>query len=233
MKKKVLFCWSGGKDSAFALYQLQQDPTVEITGLLTTINKTHLRVSMHGVHESLIKLQAKSIGLPLSIVYIEKATNEEYEQNMKLALENQKRRGVTHVAFGDIFLEDLKLYREKQTALVGLKCLFPLWGKNTSQLVQEFMRANFKTMLCCVNEKMGRKYAGEILTNELVKSFPEEVDPCGENGEFHSFVFEGPIFNESLKIENQGVVQKDYEWKNEEGKVQKSIFFFADIVSYS
>lgn len=228
---KVLFCWSGGKDSAMALYRLLQNSQFEVVGLLTTINKNHLRVSMHGVHQQLIEKQAKAIGLPLDVVYISEATNQEYEDNMRIKLLEYKQKGVSHIAFGDIFLEDLKEYRVKQCAQVGLECVFPLWQENTTALVNEFIELGFKTMLCCVNEKLGRSFAGKLLNKEVVNSLPNEVDACGENGEFHTFVFEGPLFKNALSIKNNGVVEKCYEWKNEEGEQVKSTFYFADIVS--
>jgi uncharacterized protein (TIGR00290 family) len=228
---KVLFCWSGGKDSAFALYRLLQNKQYEVVGLLTTINKNHMRVSMHGVHQTLIEEQAKAIGLPLDVVYISEATNAEYEQNMKEKLLTYKQQDVTHVAFGDIFLEDLKQYREKQCATVGLECIFPLWKENTKTLVHDFVALGFKTMMCCVNEQLGEKFAGKVLNNDVIKSLPNNIDPCGENGEFHTFVFEGPIFKYPITVKNNGVLEKVYEWRNESGNTEKSTFFFADIVS--
>lgn len=228
---KVLFCWSGGKDSAFALYRLLQNKQYDVVGLLSTINKNHMRVSMHGVHQSLIEEQAESIGLPLDVVYIAEATNAEYEQNMKEKLLAYKQQGVTHVAFGDIFLEDLKEYREKQCAQVGLECVFPLWKENTKALIHDFIGLGFKTMMCCVNEQLGEQFAGKILSDEVVKALPSNIDPCGENGEFHTFVFDGPIFKYPILVKNNGVLEKVYEWKNEVGNTEKSTFFFADIVS--
>lgn len=228
--KKVIFSWSGGKDSALALYKLLQDKTVEVVGLLTTINKNYRRVSMHGVPVELIQLQAQSIGLPLHIVYISQGTNSEYEQNMAQKLQAFKEHGISHIGFGDIFLEDLKQYREEKTTQGGLDCLFPLWEIPTQEVINEFLDLGFRTLLCSVNSELGEKFAGKELTKELIAELPENIDVCGENGEFHSFVFAGPMFQKTINVTAENIVPQHYSWKDEDGIVQSSTFYFADIL---
>lgn len=201
MKKKAIFCWSGGKDSALALYKISLEDKFEVIALLTTFSAEFKRVSMHGVREELLEMQAASIGLPLLKVYVSEGTNAEYEKNMEKILKEQMEKGVSHVIFGDIFLEDLRAYRENNLAKIGLNALFPLWKQDTSILVNEFLDAGFRTMTCCVNDAcLTEKHVGMEITREYIAALPASVDPCGENGEFHTFCFEGPIFSESIKI---------------------------------
>ncbi|HSH66293.1 MAG TPA: diphthine--ammonia ligase [Bacteroidia bacterium] len=201
MKEKVLFCWSGGKDSAMALHQIMKEGTYEVVALLTTFNSNFKRVSMHGVREELVEKQAEAIGLPLLKVYVSEGTNTEYENAMETLLLEQKTKGVTKVIFGDIFLEDLRAYREKNLLKVNLKAEFPLWKKNTSALIAYFLEQNFKTITCCVNDAyLGEDKVGMQITKEFIKNLPENVDPCGENGEYHTFCYDGPVFKTPVKF---------------------------------
>lgn len=200
-KEKCIFCWSGGKDSALALYKVLQEDKFEVVALLTTLNENFKRSSMHGVREILVDQQAASIGLPLIKMYVKEGTNEEYEKNMEAMLLRYKKKGVTKVIFGDIFLDDLREYREKNLAKVGLIAEFPLWKRDTKELINEFMQLDFKTITCCVNDAyLESDRVGVEINEKFIKMLPDNVDPCGENGEFHTFCYEGPIFKMPLKF---------------------------------
>jgi len=231
---KAVFCWSGGKDSAFALYRILQSGSFDVVALLTTINAANSGVSMHGVHEDLIELQARQIGIPLYKVYIpEVCTNEEYEYQMEQAMLYWKAMGVTHVIFGDIFLEDLKRYREAKLESVDLKAVFPLWNENTSDLLDKFLKSGFKTIICTGNcSNISEELVGTTLSAEVIAAMAPGTDPCGENGEFHTFVYAGPLFKKNLDVICTGKVVKYYKVKKEsEGKTEeKEIgYWFADI----
>ena len=200
-KEKVIFCWSGGKDSALALYTVLQENNYEVIALLTTLNAQFKRVSMHGVREELLDKQAESIGLPLIKMYVSEGTNTEYEKTMEALLLQYKSKGVTKVIFGDIFLEDLRTYRENNLAKVGLKAEFPLWKRNTKELIHEFLELGFKTITCCVNDAyLNEDTVGVEIDANFIKTLPVNVDPCGENGEYHTFCFDGPLFKTPIKF---------------------------------
>ncbi len=201
MKEKVLFCWSGGKDSAMALHLVLKENQYEVVALLTTLNANVKRVSMHGVREKLLEQQAASIGLPLLKVYVSEGTNTEYERAMEDLLLKQKELGVTKVIFGDIFLEDLRAYRENNLSKVGLIAEFPLWKRNTNELITFFLLSNFKTVTCCVSDAyFGKENVGAEITKEFIKALSYNVDPCGENGEYHTFCYDGPVFKTPIKF---------------------------------
>jgi uncharacterized protein (TIGR00290 family) len=202
MKEKIVFCWSGGKDSAFALHRLRQDERYEIVSLLTTCNEHFQRVSMHGVRLELLDAQADAIGLPLEKIFVsERSSNEEYEEKMSACLLAHKARGVSACAFGDIFLEDLRQWREANLARVGLRGIFPIWKTDTRALMHEFLALGFGTVICCANDAyLGEDAVGRTLTAEFIASLPADVDVCGENGEFHSFAFAGPVFRQPVKF---------------------------------
>jgi uncharacterized protein (TIGR00290 family) len=202
MKEKVIFCWSGGKDSALALNRISQDDRYEVIALLTTCNDHFQRVSMHGVRVELLEQQAAAIGLPLEKVFVsEHSSNEEYQQKMSDCLLTNKIRGVTACVFGDIFLEDLKLWREENLAKVGLRGIFPIWKIDSNTLLHEFFTLGFRSVICCVNDAyFDKTTVGRNIDPEFIKSLPEDVDPCGENGEFHSFAYDGPIFRKPVKF---------------------------------
>ena len=202
MPEDVLFCWSGGKDSAMAFHTLQEEGRWRITALLTTITEEYDRVSMHGVRRELLERQAESIGLPLDPVLIPpKCVNSMYEERMAEALVRHLARGVCQVAFGDIFLEDLRAYRERNLAQLGMEGLFPIWKRDTRALAQEFLRLGFCAITVCVDPRvLDPSFAGRELDASFFADLPAGVDPCGENGEFHTFVFDGPVFRAPVRI---------------------------------
>ncbi len=210
-KESVIFCWSGGKDSAMALYRLQQEDQYHVATLLTTVTADYDRISMHGVRRSLLHQQAESIGIPLEEVVITKgADNQEYEKQMGLAFKKHRQAGIQKVIFGDIFLEDLKEYRERQLKEHDLECVFPLWKQETTGLIREFIDVGFRAVTCCIDpQRIPESFAGQVIDDQFVKELPADVDPCGENGEFHSFVFDGPIFQISIPIQIGKTVLRD------------------------
>ena len=217
MAEKVLFSWSGGKDSALALYEISQNQGYEIASLLTTVTEGYNRISMHGVPEALLEQQASSIGLPLSKVFISKnSSNEEYDSKMKEVVQKFQESGVSAVVFGDIFLEDIRKYREGNLAKIGVKGVFPLWKKES--LPQMFIDLGFKAIVTCIDAKvLDKKFAGKMFDKKFLAELPATVDPSGENGEFHSFVFEGPIFQRKIPFKIGEVVERDS-------------FYFCDLV---
>lgn len=201
-REKIIFCWSGGKDSALALNRVLQDERYEVAALLTTCNEHFQRVSMHGVRLELLEQQAAAIGLPLEKVFVsQRSSNEEYQQKMSACLLAHQERGVTACAFGDIFLEDLKLWRDGNLAKIGMRGIYPVWKIDSRALIREFLALGFGTVICCVNDAyLGAEAVGRNIDAEFIASLPPEVDPCGENGEFHSFAFAGPIFKHPVKF---------------------------------
>jgi uncharacterized protein (TIGR00290 family) len=198
-KLKCIFNWSGGKDSSLALYHCLQNPDLDIRYLVTTINESVNRISMHGVRYELLQKQAKEIGIALYEIRLPEMPNmETYDQTMRQHLNHFKSEGITHSIFGDIFLEDLRKYREERLAEVGLKAIFPLWKRDTKEIIEEFLDLGFKTVIACTQEKYGN-LVGEVIDKNLIAKFPPEMDVCGENGEFHTFAFEGPIFKNPIK----------------------------------
>lgn len=194
--KKIVYSWSSGKDSAMALHELMKNADCEIVSLLTVVTKDYGRISMHGVREELLDLQAASIGLPLEKIFITKRSSDaEYESLMREALMRRKKDGVKAVAFGDIFLEDLRKYREDRLREVGIEAVFPIWKRDTRELAGSFIEAGFKAIITCVDTKvLDKKFSGRLFDRKFLSELPANVDPCGENGEFHSFVYDGPIF---------------------------------------
>ena len=198
----VLFCWSGGKDSAMALHALQSAREYRVTALLTTVTEEYDRISMHGVRRVLLERQAASIGLPLHAVLIPpQCINATYEARMKEALSEHLARGVQRVAFGDIFLEDLRVYREKNLAQIEMQALFPIWKRDTRELARDFLRCGFRAITVCVDPRvLDPSFAGRVLDESFFADLPPGVDPCGENGEFHTFVFDGPVFGAPIRF---------------------------------
>ncbi|HOS84095.1 MAG TPA: adenine nucleotide alpha hydrolase [Bacteroidales bacterium] len=208
----VLFCWSSGKDSAMALHILQESNEYEIRALLTTVYKPYSRISMHGIHEDLLRKQVQHLGIPLRIVYMNDASNMEYENTMHKTLLEFKQQGIDTVAFGDIFLEDLREYREQQLQKVDMKALFPLWKKNTLELSQYFTNHGFKSIVCCVNDaELTEHHVGVNYNSNFVSQLPSSVDPCGEHGEFHTFCYDGPIFTSPVPIVTKDICYKPLE----------------------
>jgi len=207
----ILFCWSGGKDSAMALHTILQRDDIQVTALLTTVTEGYERISMHGVRRELLERQAQSIGLPLLEVRIPpQCVNPIYEARMEEALRVHYNRGVRKVAFGDIFLEDLRVYREKNLARIGMTALFPIWKRDTRELIRLFHAQRFRAIAVCVDPKvLDRRFAGRELDESFFPDLPPGVDPCGENGEFHTFVFDGPIFRSPIPVRTGDVVDRD------------------------
>lgn len=210
---KALFNWSSGKDSALSLYKILQNPTYKIEYLLTSVNQQYQRISMHGVRTELLKEQAESIGIPLKIMEIpEMPTMEVYEEVMTKTLTDFKNNGITHSVFGDIFLEDLRKYREKQLAKIGFEGIFPIWKISSHDLIHEFISLGFKTIVVCVNERyLDKSFVGRVIDQDFINDLPENVDVCGENGEFHTFTFDGPIFSKPIDFEIGEIVYRKYE----------------------
>jgi len=211
--KKALFNWSSGKDSALALYKILQNPEFEINCLLTSVNQQYQRISMHGVRVELLEQQAESINIPLEIMQIpEMPTMEVYENMMQQTLEKLKKKGITHSVFGDIFLEDLRKYRENKLSTLGYEGVFPIWKIPTQDLIQEFIALGFKTIVVCVNERyLDKSFVGRVIDQQFIDDLPDNVDVCGENGEFHTFSFDGPIFKKPIDFEIGEVVYRKYE----------------------
>lgn len=211
--KRVLLSWSSGKDSAWTLHLLRQQPDVEVSGLLTTFNETNDRVAMHGVRLELVQAQAEAAGLPLwSVPLPFPCPNEEYERRMRAVLERAHREGVTHVAFGDLFLEEIRVYREKMMSGTGIQPLFPLWrsAAETSSLAKEMLAAGLRAVITALDlRRLDATFAGRFYDLDLLHELPETVDPCGENGEFHTFCFAGPMFSHPIPIRLGETIERD------------------------
>ena len=220
MSGKVIFTWSGGKDSTMALYELQREKRYEVAALLTSVTEDYDRISMHGVRRVLLEQQAQSLGYPLEIVYLTKnSSNEEYEARLKEKLLQYKARGVSSAVFGDIFLEDLRKYRENNLAQVGMKGIFPIWKRDTGELAHTFIDLGFKAVITCIDSNvLDKRFAGRTYDERFLSELPASVDPCGENGEFHSFVYDGPIFRNKIHLRKGRVVLRD------------NRFYFCDLV---
>ncbi len=216
----VILSWSGGKDSALALHALRREARYRVAGLLTSVNAHYGRISMHGVREDLLDAQAESIGLPLHKIKLsERPSNEEYEQKMRAALESFQAQGIRHVAFGDLFLEDIRQYRIEHLRQTGMDCLFPLWHKPTDKLAREFTALGFKAVLCCVDGRaLAAEFAGREYDDALLHDLPAGVDPCGEHGEFHTFVYAGPVFRHAIHFTRGARVNRDER------------FYFCDLI---
>ena len=207
----ILFCWSGGKDSAMALHSLLQRSDTHVVALLTTVTEGYERISMHGVRRELLDRQVQSIGLPLHEVRIPpQCVNPIYEARMEEALRVHLENGVQTVAFGDIFLEDLRAYREKNLARMGMTALFPIWKRDTRELIRSFHANRFRAIAVCVDSKvLDPSFAGRELDEAFFRDLPPQADACGENGEFHTFVFDGPIFHSPIHVRTGEIVNRD------------------------
>jgi uncharacterized protein (TIGR00290 family) len=214
MSKKVLLSWSSGKDSAWALHVLRRQGTVEIAGLITTINSAFDRVAMHSTRRSLVEMQAKSADVPLIPVPLPwPCSNADYECAMQAVCDQAVAQGVNAIAFGDLFLADIRAYRERQLAGTGLEPLFPLWQIPTNELAAEMIRSGLRARLVCVDPKaLTPDFAGRDFNEQLLRDLPAGVDPCGENGEFHSFAYAGPMFSQPIPIVSGERVERDGFW---------------------
>lgn len=208
---RTLVSWSSGKDSAWMVHVLRQQPDIELVGLLTTVNELHQRVAMHAVRVELLQAQAQAIGLPLWQVPIPyPCPNEAYEQIMREVVAQAVSRGITHMAFGDLFLEDIRRYREERLAGSGLTPLFPLFGADTTRLAREMTASGLKARLTCVDPRaLDRRFAGREFDDTLLDELPSTVDRCGERGEFHTFAYDGPMFRHAVAVTPGIVVERD------------------------
>ncbi len=236
-----IFNWSGGKDSSLCLHHVLQGNKYKVKKLLTTLSGPTQRVSMHGVRQELLQQQAQSIGLPLQQIFLpEHASMSTYDEIMESSMRRQQQQGITHAIFGDINLEDLRAYREKQLEKVYLQAVFPLWNRPTKELVQEFLQLGFKAVVVCVNERLlDASFAGRRLDNTFLQDLPANVDAAGENGEFHTFVYDGPIFHQPVPYTLGETVRKTYApaaapddecFKQVEKPVFDNAFWFRDLL---
>jgi uncharacterized protein (TIGR00290 family) len=218
--------WSGGKDSALTLHRMLEDPAYRIQRLLTAVNAEADRISMHDVRRQLLERQAASIGIPLETLELQQQPGmAAYEEAMQDSVSSLKEAGCTHAVFGDIFLEDLRRYREEKLESMGVTCIFPLWKTPSQVLMREFLEKGFKAIVVCVNTRwLDKSFCGRIIDEAFLQDLPAEVDPCGENGEYHSFVFEGPIFNDPIPFEKGEITYKEH--KGPDGPAK---FYFCDL----
>jgi uncharacterized protein (TIGR00290 family) len=211
IKHQCIFNWSGGKDSSLALYHALKDASLEIKYLVTTVNDAVNRISMHGVREELLIKQAESIGIPLYQIRLpEMPSMSAYDEVMSYHLNKFEAEGITHSIFGDIFLEDLRTYRDARLAEVGMTGIYPLWKRDTNELINEFLDLGFGTVIACTQERLG-EFVGKEISQELIEALPADVDVCGENGEFHTYAFKGPIFKQSIAYKVGEKVFKAYQ----------------------
>jgi uncharacterized protein (TIGR00290 family) len=214
MKTPAVMSWSGGKDSAMALHELQRSADYEVIGLMTSVSQEYRRISHHGVREALLEEQARAIGIPLEKVYLPSGdsggcTNDVYEAIMSRVMDSYKARGVQTVAFGDLFLADLRAWREANLAKAGMRGVFPIWKRDTTEVAHEVIRIGYKAYLSCVEATVGPGFVGRLYDEKFLSELPSGIDPCGENGEFHSFVFDGPIFSRPVDVQVGELVTRD------------------------
>jgi uncharacterized protein (TIGR00290 family) len=208
---RVALSWSSGKDSAWSLHVLRQDPSIEVVALVTTLNQQFDRVAMHAVRRELLELQAESAGLPLWTVPLPwPCSNEEYELRMTALCKRAAGEAVQAIAFGDLFLADIRAYREKQLAGTGLTPLFPVWQSPTAELARTMIASGLRAKITCVDPKvLAAGFAGRDFDSQFLADLPPHIDPCGENGEFHSFVYDGPMFHQPIEVSVGEIVERD------------------------
>ncbi len=228
--KKAFFNWSGGKDSSLALYHTLKNTSFDVKYLLTNLSTEYNRISMHGVRFELLKLQTQSIGIPLTTIKIVKdASMEDYNQLVQVKMDFFTSKGINHCFFGDIFLEDLKKYREEQLSKVNINAHFPLWKRPTTNIIKEFIDLGFKAKVVSVNANLlDKSFAGRELDDSFIKDLPKNVDVCGENGEFHSFVYDGPIFKSPVPIKVGEIIKRNYH--SDENDAWNTSFWYADLL---
>ncbi len=229
MKKIVLF-WSAGKDSAMALQRLKQNPEFEIMGLVCTLNTELKRISMHGIAEKILERQVEQLGFPLIKMWVPNLPdNYSYEEAFLKTCSHLLKMGVEILAFGDIFLEDLRKYRENLAIRAGMKTYFPLWKNTSVKLQEELLDGGFEAIICCIqSDKLGKDWIGKILNSGFFRDLPAGIDPFGENGEYHTFCFKGPIFRSPVDYKTGEVVFRPLEIKQTNG-AEESGFFYLDI----
>lgn len=230
-RKKAVFNWSGGKDSALALYKIMQDETYEVVSLLTTVNRQSRRSTMHGIPVSLLAKQAQRIGLPLYIVDLTpKGDIVDYETAMIRAVEHFREQGVSHFVFGDIFLHDVRKYRQTQLSPYGIEVVEPLWNKSSEQVMEEFLESALQTVIVTITQGMvSEKLIGRVIDRELIDSLPYGVDVCGENGEYHTFCYAGSIFSEPVDFSLGEPIRQTFPIKLEDGTVKEYTYWFANL----
>jgi uncharacterized protein (TIGR00290 family) len=218
-RASAILSWSGGKDSSLALQEVLESPNLKVVSLLTTLTRDFNRVSMHGVRRALLRIQARNLRLPLDEVWIRKeAPNDEYSSAMREAMLRHRARGVRCVVFGDIFLEDIRRFREVELSKLAMEGVFPLWMKDTTRLATQFVKDGFKAVVCTVDPRALKKsYCGREFDESFISNLPPSVDPCGEHGEFYTFVYDGPVFEKEVPIRKGEIVLRDG-------------FYFADIL---
>lgn len=230
-KQQALFNWSGGKDSTLALHYLLKEQELEVRYLLTTLSEVHNRISMHGVREELLVAQAESIGIPLYQVRLpESPRMEEYELQMRKHLDKFRAEGINYSVFGDIFLEDLRQYREKQLAELKIKAVFPLWKKDTRTVLKEFIDLGYQTIVVCAQAGL-EAFCGRVIDQHFIDDLPAGIDPCGENGEFHTFVFDGPVFKRPVVFSTGEKVYKTFPSPSE--GAEPAGYWYIDLVPYT
>lgn len=235
--KHTYFNWSTGKDSSLALYHVQQDASLQVGRLVTSVNSYYDRVSMHGLRRELLEKQAASIGIPLTTIELPQyPTMEEYSAIMQQTVDELIADQFTDCVFGDIFLEDLRNYREDQLAPLNITAHFPLWKKDTRELMKEFVRLGFKAVVICIkSDLLDKSFLGRDLDMDFVNDLPENVDPCGENGEFHTFCYDGPIFNSPIHFDRGEATFREYDHPKNEDDTHPTVpekmgFWFLDLV---
>lgn len=229
-KIKAVFNWSGGKDSAHALYKILKENRYDIVALLTTINKATRQSTMHHIPYPILELQADSIGIPLYTVDLTpKGNMEDYSQAMNNAVTHFKQTGVTHFIFGDIFLHDIRKYREEHLNPLGITVIEPLWNKSTYQIMDEFLATGLRSVIVTTMEELGERYIGKLIDRDFVNSLPYGSDPNGENGEYHSLCFDGPIFKYAIPFELGEPQQKNFDLKSDNGKTKTYFYWSTDI----
>ncbi|MCG8574918.1 MAG: adenine nucleotide alpha hydrolase [Flavobacteriales bacterium] len=230
--KKTYFNWSTGKDSAMALKMLLDDDEHSVEHLIISVNQHYDRVSMHGLRRELMEKQIAALNIPFTTIELpQEPSMEEYSQKMAEVVNMLRNQGFTHSGFGDIFLEDLRQYREEQLAQYDIKAVFPLWGKDTKELVNDFIQSGFKATTVCVKaEFMGEEFVGRDLDEVFVKQLPAQVDPCGENGEFHTFCYDGPIFSNPIPFKRGENTYREYESPQKDAESIKIGFWYCDLL---
>ena len=234
-RPRISVAWSGGKDSALALHRVMSSSQWAVDHLHTVVNADTRRVGLHGIHEDLIEQQVKALGFPLKKLYLDTSqTNNAYQKLMQSYYDELKNEGIRHVMFGDIFLEDLKDYRDTILSSAGMKGVYPLWKEKSEKLLKEFLAAGFCSLLCAADvSKLQEEVVGQLLSETMLAEEFKDIDPCGENGEYHSFVIDGPIFSKPVPVTCKTVISKDYRFEalNEAGETEEhqSSFWFADM----
>lgn len=229
-KIKAVFNWSGGKDSALALYKVKTEGVFEIISLLTTVNKEKKRSSMHDIPLQLLQKQAESIGIPLYIVNLPPSGNsEDYNTEMSKAVNHFKSLGATHFIFGDIFLKDVRKYREDLLCPLGITIIEPLWNMTTNEVMEEFLCSGLKTTIVTTDSNLGKDYIGKEITKELINKFPDDIDICGENGEYHTFCHDGPVFRYPVKYKISQPYNIMFQIETDTGEIKNFKYWFAGL----